>query len=103
MEDEETNMSAVLQLLKQIKKDVESLKDQNKQCSRSRKHSCCDGAGGEEQQETFQRNHFHRLYSFQGRDDLGLCFGAKLNLEKKFHKLYFTDFTSLENSLSHYE
>ena len=77
MEGDETNMSAVLQLLKQIKKDVESLKDQNKQhqCSRSRQHSCCDGAGGEEhsgQQETFQRNHSQRLYSFQGRDDLGL-------------------------------
>ena len=71
MEDEETNLSAVLQLLKEIKKDVESLKEQNKhhQCSRSRKHSRCDGAGGEEQQETSQRNHFQRLYSYQGRDD----------------------------------
>ena len=80
-EDEET----VLQILRLInvqlsdlKNDVESLKrdhDRLEHCSRQ--HSC-EGPGGEENQETIQRNHFHRLYSFQGSDDLDLCNGKQI-------------------------
>ena len=81
MEDEETNIAPVLQYLKQInlqlsdlKKDIESLKRDHNRREKFGQHSC-DGATGEEQSgkdkgETIQRNHFQRLYSFQGRDDL---------------------------------
>ena len=78
MEEEETNMAAILKLLKELKKDMKSLKDQNQQC-RSRQHSCCEaGEDHSGQNETFQANRIQRLYSYQGRDDLGL------NLTKYF-------------------
>ena len=84
MEEEET----VLQLLREInvqlsdlKNDVESLKrDHARPEHCSRQHSC-EGPGGVEQpriQDTTQRNHFQRLYSFQGRDDLELWNGKQI-------------------------
>ena len=79
----ETNISTVLQLLKEIKADVESLKKDHQRRDQCSRQQSSDGAGGEElSQETVQRNHLHRLYSYQGRDDLGLHLGRIKRMER---------------------
>ena len=81
----ETNISTVLQLLKEIKADVESLKRDHQRRDQCSRQQSSDGTGGDElsgHQETVQRNHLHRLYSYQGRDDLGLHLGRIKRMER---------------------
>ena len=98
MEEEETNLTTILLYLKQIKlqlsdlkdikKDIESLKRDQKRSVRLGQQ-ICDGPISEEQEqsskrEPIQRN--QRSYSFQGRDDSkDFIYVKQIQIEKKFH------------------
>ena len=115
MEEEETNLTTILLYLKQIKlqlsdlkdikKDIESLKRDQKRSVRLGQQ-ICDGPISEEQEqsskrEPIQRN--QRSYSFQGRDDLKFYLRETNTDREEIPLTLFNDFISLENSLSHYE